>query len=137
MIIRSMKPVLLAGALALSVSGVHAGEGEFLKSLEGQWSGAGTVKVRTNANPIKVNCKFSSDTTDTSLSLDGNCSGLVIFSRAIKADLKSKGARYAGSYVGAGTGKAGLARQPLGRCDQSWHPLGQGGQRRPQGRHEG
>ena len=116
MIIRSLKPVLLASALALSVSGVQAGEGEFLQSLEGQWSGAGTVKVRTNANPSKVKCKFSSDTTDTSLSLDGNCSGLVIFSRAIRADLKSKGTRYAGSYVGAGTGKAGLAGSRKGNA---------------------
>lgn len=107
---------MLAGVLALTATGAQAGEGEFLNSLEGNWAGNGTVKVRTNSAPIKVDCKFSSDTTDTSLSLDGNCRGLLIFSRAISADLKAQGSRYAGSYVGAGTGTAGLAGSRKGNA---------------------
>ena len=104
-----IKQTILAGALAVSASAsaVHAGEAEFLRSLDGKWAGDGSVKVRTNSSPVKVSCNFNSDTTDTSLSLAGKCRGLVVFSKAIRADLKSNGAKYAGSYVGAGTGTAG------------------------------
>jgi hypothetical protein len=86
----------------------HADEAEFLKSLDGSWSGKGTVKVRVNAAPMNVSCKFSSDTTDSSLSLDGSCTGFMGFSRAIGAVLTTNGSTYSGSYVGAGTGTAGL-----------------------------
>lgn len=108
MISRALKPALLAAALALPVSGVQAGEADFLKSLGGKWSGNGTVKVRTNSSPVRVKCSFDSDATASSLSLDGTCRGLVVFSRAVGADLKVSGAKYSGSYVGAGTGTAGL-----------------------------
>lgn len=103
-----IKATVLAGVLALSSSGVLAQEGEFLQSLDGNWSGDGTVKVRTNSSPISVKCAFRSDATDNTLTLDGNCRGLLIINRAIRADLKATGANYAGSYVGAGTGTAGL-----------------------------
>ncbi len=102
------KSAALAGALVLSGFGAHASEADFLGSLDGKWAGSGTVKVRTNASPIKVNCKFDSDARGSALSLDGNCRGLLVISRAIKADLKANGGSYAGSYIGAGTGTAGL-----------------------------
>ncbi len=108
MISTIVRQALLAGAMGLSASAVHAGEAEFLRSLDGNWAGNGTVKVRTNSSPVNVSCNFDSDTTDSSLSLAGKCRGLVVFSKAIRADLKSNGARYAGSYIGAGTGTAGL-----------------------------
>ena len=95
-------------AMALSIGTAHADESTFLESLEGDWMGSGTVKVRTDSSPIKVSCVFNSDTTASSLSLDGRCTGLLIFSRAIGADLQSDGTRYSGSYVGAGTGTAAL-----------------------------
>ena len=66
------------------------------------------MKVRADSSPVNVTCKFDSDATDTSLSLDGNCRGLVVISRAIGANIKADGANYSGSYTGAGTGKAGL-----------------------------
>ena len=99
---------LLSGGIAL------ADEAPFLKSLSGNWSGKGTVKVRVNAPTINVNCRFTSDTTAVSLSLGGKCTSLAIFSRAIFADLKVSGGRYTGSYVGAGTGTAGLGGQRAG-----------------------
>ncbi|RVA81297.1 hypothetical protein EN910_35780, partial [Mesorhizobium sp. M7A.F.Ca.CA.004.01.1.1] len=43
-----------------------------------------------------------------SLSLDGNCRGLVVVTRAISADLKASGAKYSGTYVGSRTGPAQL-----------------------------
>ena len=63
-------------ASALCFGGVaHAADAEFLKSLDGQWAGKGSVKVEADSSPISVNCKFASDTTDSSMSLDGNCTG--------------------------------------------------------------
>nr|WP_295463009.1 hypothetical protein [Mesorhizobium sp.] len=106
---KTLKLLLLAMCLAPAGGfAAHADDGVFLNSLEGKWMGKGTVRVRTNSSPINVNCKFSTDASDTSLSLDGNCTGLLIINRAIGADLKANGTEYSGSYTGAGTGKAGL-----------------------------
>lgn len=108
---------LIAAATLMSIAGgAQAGEADFLRSLDGSWSGKGTVKVRTNSSPINVSCDFDSSATDVSLSLDGNCRGLVVFSRAIAADLKIDGQRYAGSYIGAGTGTAGLSGSRKGNA---------------------
>jgi hypothetical protein len=100
----------IAATMALLTMGgaAHADESAFLKTLAGSWSGKGTVKVRTNAPAINVTCTFKSDTTASSLALDGRCTSLVVFSRVISADLKANGDTYTGSYVGAGTGPAGL-----------------------------
>jgi hypothetical protein len=106
---RHIMPAVAAVSTLFAASAVQASEAAFLESLAGNWSGKGTVKVRTDSSPINVACKFSSNTDDDSLSLDGNCRGLVIVSRAISADLRSNGQKYAGSYVGAGTGTAGLS----------------------------
>jgi hypothetical protein len=102
--------VLSFGAVA------HAGDAEFLKSLDGIWSGTGMVKVRVNSSPMNVSCKFSSDSTERSLSLEGRCTGFMGFSRAIGAVIKSNGTRYWGSYVGAGTGTAGLNGKRAGNA---------------------
>ena len=111
-----LKPAIVAASVLFAASAAHADEAAFLNSLDGNWSGKGTVKVRTNSSPINVTCKFNSDATASSLSLDGNCRGLVIVSRAIGADLKANGAKYSGSYVGAGTGTAGLSGSRSGNA---------------------
>jgi hypothetical protein len=92
----------------------YADEAVFLKTLAGSWSGEGMVKVRANAPSINVTCDFESNATGSSLALDGRCTSLAVFSRAISADLESEGATYTGSYVGAGTGTAGLGGQRAG-----------------------
>ncbi|WP_426233641.1 hypothetical protein [Pararhizobium sp. DWP3-4] len=95
--------------MAFAIAGTAcADETAFLKSLSGNWSGKGTVKVRINAPTINVTCKFKSGASAASLALNGRCTSLAIFSRSISADLKTKGSTYSGSYVGAGTGTAGL-----------------------------
>ena len=104
-----IRPAILAASALLVAAAAQASEADFLGSLEGNWTGKGTVKVRTDASPVGVTCRFSSDSTASSLSLDGNCRGLVVVSRAVSADLKANGGRYAGSYVGAGTGTASLS----------------------------
>jgi hypothetical protein len=105
------KSFAAASLLCVSGSLAYADESVFLQSLDGSWSGKGTVMVRADASPMNVTCTFESDTTANSLSLDGSCTGLVVFSRAISANLKADGDRYSGSYVGAGTGTAGLGGQ--------------------------
>jgi len=113
---RILKPALAAASVFFLASAAHSDEAAFLNSLEGNWSGKGTVKVRTNSSPINVNCNFDSDATDRSLSLDGNCQGMVVVSRAIGADLKVQGTRYSGTYIGAGTGTAGLSGSRSGNA---------------------
>ena len=104
-------------AAALCIGGVaHAADAEFLKSLDGQWAGKGSVKVEADSSPIGVNCKFASDTTDSSMSLDGKCTGLVVVSRAIGADIKTDGKSYSGTYIGSSTGPAGLSGKRSGNA---------------------
>jgi len=112
----ALKPAILAASALFIASAAHSDEAAFLNSLDGSWAGKGTIKVRTNSSPVNVTCEFDSDATESSLSLDGNCRGMVIVSRAIGADLKVKGSKYSGSYVGAGTGTAGLSGSRSGNA---------------------
>lgn len=107
---------VLLGASVAQAAPAPSGEAAFLKSLQGSWTGNGTVKVRTDSSPVNVTCKFNSNAGANALSLDGNCRGMVIVSRAISADLKANGGKYAGSYVGAGTGTAGLSGRRSGNA---------------------
>ena len=101
--------VIFLSAAVLSYGAVlHAGEIEFLKPMNGSWRGNGTVKIRVNSLPLNISCKFTSGATDTSLTLAGKCTGFMGLSRAIGADIRTNGSTYTGSYVGAGTGIAGV-----------------------------
>jgi hypothetical protein len=113
---KSVTRLYLSAAVLFLGEAAHAGDGEFLKSLDGNWSGTGMVKVRVNSSPMNISCKFSSDSTERSLSLEGSCTGFMGFSRAIGAVIKSDGSTYWGSYVGAGTGTAGLEGKRAGNA---------------------
>jgi len=89
-------------------------EAAFLEGVSGSWTGSGTVKVRTHSSPVKITCNFESGSTESTLKLDGDCRGMVILSRAISADLSIADGRYSGSYIGAGTGEAGLSGKRVG-----------------------
>ncbi len=106
--IKYLSGVMVAVALSSFSSAAFGQEAAFLKGVAGSWTGSGTVKVRANSNPIKVTCNFESGSTETTLQLDGNCRGLLVVSRAISADLTISDGRYTGSYIGAGSGTAGL-----------------------------
>lgn len=95
----------------LALPGVShaAGEGDFLKGLQGAYSGQGTVRLRTNSSTIKVNCTFNATSSATTLSLNGRCRGLVLVSRSVGADIKVSGTRYSGTYTGARSGPAALS----------------------------
>jgi hypothetical protein len=104
-------------ASALSFGGIaHAADADFLKSLSGNWAGKGSVKVEADSSPISVDCKFASDTTDTSMALDGKCTGLIVVSRAIGANISTDGTSYKGTYIGSSTGPAGLSGKRSGNA---------------------
>ncbi|MES0005754.1 hypothetical protein NKJ64_11370 [Mesorhizobium sp. M0062] len=113
---KSFARFLLAGCLVTASATADADEANFLSSLQGNFSGKGTVKVTTDAPTVNVSCTFNSDATSSSLSLDGNCRGLVVVTRAISANLKARGAKYTGVYVGSRTGPAQLAGSRSGNA---------------------
>ncbi|TPK94900.1 hypothetical protein FJ934_13515 [Mesorhizobium sp. B2-4-12] len=99
---------VLCGCLLVATNAAYADEGKFLQSFKGNFAGKGAVQVTTEAPTVSVSCTFKSDSTSSSLSLDGNCRGLILMSRAISAHLKTSGTRYSGVYVGSRTGPAQL-----------------------------
>ena len=105
---RSFAQFGLAGCLLAAAGTAHADEAKFLQSFNGNFAGKGTVQVTTDVPNVSVSCNFKSNATSTSLSLDGNCRGLVLVTRAISANLKVTGAKYNGIYVGSRTGPAQL-----------------------------
>jgi hypothetical protein len=122
----------LAAAVLCIAAPAQAADSTFLKSFAGSWVGKGTVKVDADSQPIKINCKFASDATESSLALNGKCTGYVVFSRAIGADVKTNGKTYTGIY----TDRALPCRpqwQSLRQRTGSRHPLGKKSQRRPCG----
>lgn len=101
--------LILLAATLLPLPAQAAGDGDFLRGLQGAYSGQGVVRLRTNTSPIKVNCSFSATSSATALSLNGRCRGLVLVSRSVGADLKLSGSRYNGTYTGARSGPAALS----------------------------
>ena len=112
---KSLAGLLVASALCFG-SAAHAADADFFKSLEGNWAGKGSVKVDADSSPINVNCKFASDTTASSMALDGSCTGLVVVSRDIGATIKTDGKSYKGTYIGSSTGPAGLSGKRSGNA---------------------
>ncbi|UXS01029.1 hypothetical protein [Agrobacterium tumefaciens] len=92
--------VLLSLAGIVAAQPAAADESAFLSSLEGTWTGKGTVITRIGAPAFSVNCTLNSDARSAALSMSGNCRGLVVVNRAIAADLTASGARYTGTYTG-------------------------------------
>jgi len=90
----------LLAATTLWPSLAPAAEGDFLTTLEGNWSGKGTVLTRIGARPISVSCNLESRAGTSTLSMQGKCRGLLVVQRNISADLKTSGSRYSGTYVG-------------------------------------
>ncbi|RTM02852.1 MAG: hypothetical protein EKK31_19330 [Hyphomicrobiales bacterium] len=100
---------LLATAWMSCATGAHADEASFLRTLQGNFAGEGTARIRTSSPVMNISCNFTSDTTENSLSLDGNCRAMLIMTREIRADLKTDGTAYTGTYIGSRSGPAGLS----------------------------
>ncbi|MDX3925726.1 MAG: hypothetical protein QHC90_07940 [Shinella sp.] len=98
-----------AAFLLLTAGPAFADEASFLESIAGNWSGRGTVKLRIDRSPINVNCNLGSQANGPALSMSGTCRGLVVVSRSISADLRARGTRYSGTYVGPQGGRSALS----------------------------
>ena len=105
---------LLIAACLFPMTAAHADEASFLRSLQGKFAGKGTVRIRANSPVMNISCTFTSDTTDTSLSLDGTCRAMMIMTREIRADLTTSGTTYSGTYVGSKSGPAALSGSRTG-----------------------
>lgn len=89
---------VLAGLCAAAPAA--ADEAGFLQPLSGSWTGTGKVLRKIGSSPINVSCKFNIDAPGASISMRGNCRGLLVVNRAISADLSARGTRYSGNYTG-------------------------------------
>jgi hypothetical protein len=105
---RTFATVMLVATLIAPASVAFGDEPGFFRSLDGRWGGEGTFRLETDSSPVKIRCRFNSDTTQSSMSLDGSCTGLVVVSRSIGAVVKAEGGRYSGVYRGSKTGPAAL-----------------------------
>ncbi|MGP9818674.1 hypothetical protein ACTZWW_01555 [Salinarimonas sp. NSM] len=86
----------------------------FNQRFEGTWVGAGTVKRDSDPSPRRVTCRVDGAADETRLALDGSCRAMLIFTRAIGADLAVDGSgTYRGVYTGSRVGPAQLS----GRLD--------------------
>ncbi|MCZ4433127.1 hypothetical protein O3S81_25805 [Agrobacterium sp. SOY23] len=121
---KSKAAIILSFASLLAVNPVLADESGFLSSLEGNWTGRGTVITRIGMPPIKVNCTLSTDAEAAALRMSGTCRGLVVVKRAIAADLAASGERYSGTYTGPSGRPSALAGNRRGNAINltvRWH----------------
>ncbi|MEX0406663.1 hypothetical protein ABGN05_13375 [Aquibium sp. LZ166] len=110
------KTILAALGLALCLgSPAAASDTEFLQSLEGNWTGGGPVRMTAASKPVNVSCRIVGDAGSDTISLNGDCRAMLVFSTRLGAELKVSQGRYAGSYVGSPRGTADLAGSRNGR----------------------
>lgn len=98
-----------AVGLALSVATtLHASESEFLHQFSGTWSGGGEVRMSPDQSPITVSCDFAGVTTERTATLEGTCTGMLVISREVGAQITVENGTYVGSYIGSERGPAAL-----------------------------
>lgn len=105
---RALPALAVAASIAAATPSL-ASEVEFLETLEGNWAGSGSIRLKPDQEPVEVNCNLSSDAADANLSMDGHCSAMIVMSRAIGATLSAEGDRYSGTYTGSPRGPANLS----------------------------
>lgn len=93
-------PLALLTSIMLVPVAAMATEADFLKSIEGQWSGGGTALTKIGGNNVSVNCKMKSSADDVNFAMDGSCRALVVVTRRFTARVKATGTSYSGTYVG-------------------------------------
>jgi hypothetical protein len=109
-----MRTVVSAPCLALAASLAMGSAAEagpaFNQRFEGAWVGVGTVQRDSDPQPRRVTCRVDGAADATRLSISGTCRAMLIFTRAIGADLAVDGSgRYRGTYVGSRVGPARLS----------------------------
>ncbi len=101
---------IVAGGAATAAPGRQAALAtEFLSRFQGAWKGSGFV-VHPIAGRQNVRCDFHGTSSGNSVSIDGTCRAMLLFSRHLSADLTFSPAtgRYSGIYRGAKVGPARL-----------------------------
>lgn len=93
-------PMALLACASLAPVGAMASEADFLKSIEGQWAGGGSVLTKIGGNNVSVSCKMKSSANDANFAMDGSCRALVVVTRSFTARVKANGTSYSGTYVG-------------------------------------
>lgn len=91
-----------------------ADESGFLRPLNGNWAGTGKVLRKIGSSPINVSCRFNISAPGASISMKGNCRGLLVINRPISAELAARGTHYSGTYVGPAGAASQLAGSRLG-----------------------
>lgn len=98
------KTLAIAVLFALAQPGLAeqepgSAETGFLSSLEGRFSGSGTLQ-NADGSSRSLTCRFDGDQEGTRLSLDGSCTAAAIFSATIRIELRHdpKSGRYVGSF---------------------------------------
>lgn len=100
-----MATALIAAALLMlaqpgtAEQEADGGETGFLSSLEGRFSGNGTLQ-NAGGSSRSLKCQFNGDQEGARLSLDGSCSTAAIFSATIRIELRHdpRTGRYAGTF---------------------------------------
>ncbi|GGK40375.1 hypothetical protein [Salinarimonas ramus] len=106
----ALAPLLLAGGL-----GPADASPAFNQRFEGRWVGAGTVQRESDPEPRRVTCTVDGEADAARIALAGTCRAMLIFTRAIGADLAVDGSgTYRGVYVGARVGPAQLSGEVAG-----------------------
>jgi hypothetical protein len=93
-------PAIALGCAVCISSTAFAAEEDFLKSIEGQWTGGGSVLTDIGGSKVNVSCKMESDASSASFSMNGTCRALAVVSRSFTANVKAAGNAYSGNYVG-------------------------------------
>jgi hypothetical protein len=106
---------LLLVALPLAAA-AHADEGSFLSRFDGSWSGSGKVKRNAESSAWNVTCSVTGKPAPARMSMGGSCSGGVLVSRSIGANLvyNQNTGLYSGIYTGAKVGPAALSGRRSG-----------------------
>lgn len=112
---------LIAGLLI--PIGAMAAEEDFLKSIEGNWTGGGKVLRKLGGENVNVSCNMKSEAAASSFSMDGSCRALVVVTRGFKANVNTSGNSYSGTYVGVSGKPSTLAGSREGNTinlDVTW-----------------
>ncbi|WP_052341808.1 hypothetical protein [Salinarimonas rosea] len=101
--------LVVVASAALPPAGPAEAGPAFNQRFEGTWVGAGTVTRDSDPSPRRVTCRIDGAADETRIALDGTCRAMLIFTRAIGADLAVDGSgTYSGVYVGSRAGPARL-----------------------------
>ncbi|WP_372423908.1 hypothetical protein [Salinarimonas chemoclinalis] len=102
--------IMVGASAVLPFAGPAEAGPAFNQRFEGIWVGAGTVKRDSDPDPRRVTCRVDGAADATRIALDGTCRAMLIFTRAIGANLAVDGSgTYSGVYTGSQVGPARLS----------------------------